>query len=192
MSRSQVKIAIAIASVLMMACVCCGGLALMGIWSIDRAMVTDPTQAAQLGSEIADYTLPVGYSEMFGMRLMGMDMLAIAPNPPQPDGMVIFLIKVPESDSIDQETLQKQIEGALQQQSSFQSLKLTLDDVETRTVNGQEVTLTYRKGEDGAGTPYRQVSALFSVENGRVLLLAQGSAAEWDQQALDVLLDSIH
>ncbi len=192
MDRSRVKIAIAIVSVLLMACVCCGGVALMGVWSIDRAMVTDPTQAAQLGSEIADYTLPAGYAEMFGMRLMGMDMLAIAPNPPQPDGMVIFLIKVPENDAIDQETLQKQIEGALQQQSAFQSLKLTLDDVETRTVNGQEVTLTYRKGENGAGTPYRQVSALFSVKNGKVLLLAQGSVAEWDQQALDVLLDSIH
>ncbi len=192
MDRSRIKIAIAIALVLLMACVCCGGVALMGMWSIDRAMVTDPTEAAQLGSEIASYTLPVGYSEMFGMRLMGMDMLAIAPNPPEPDGMVIFLIKVPADGDIDQKTLQKQIEGALQQQSAFQSLKLTLDDVETRTVNGQEVTLTYRKGENGVGTPYRQVSALFNVQNGRVLLLAQGSTAEWDQQALDVLLDSIH
>lgn len=192
MDRRRVKIIVAIVLVLLMACVCCGGVALMSIWSIDRAMVTDPTQAAQLGSEIADYTLPAGYSEMFGMRLMGMDMLAIAPNPPQPDGMVIFLIKVPENDAIDQQTLQKQIEGALQQQSAFQSLKLTLDDVETRTVNGQEVTLTYRKGENGVGTPYRQVSALFDVTGGRVLLLAQGSTAEWDQQALDVLLDSIH
>lgn len=192
MNKRQIKIAIAVVSVMLMGCICCGGVAVMGIWSIDRAMITDPTQAAQLGAEIADYTLPVGYSEMFGMRLMGMDMLAIAPNPPQPDGMVIFLIKVPESDAVDRETLQQQIEGALQQQSSFQSLKLTLDDVETRTVNGQEVALTYRKGENGAGTPYRQVSALFEAGNGHVLLLAQGSVAEWDEQALDVLLDTIH
>jgi len=164
----------------------------MGIWSVDRAMVTDPQQASTLGAKIASYTLPAGYSEVFGMQLMGMEMVAISHNPPQPDEMLIFLIKVPESDAIDPNTLQKQIEGALQQQSSFQQLKLTLDDMETRTVNGLDVTLTYRKGENSSGTPYRQMSALFNTDTGRVLLLAQGSAEKWDRQALDALLDSIH
>ncbi len=192
MDRRRVKLIAAAASVLLMACVCCGGLALMGIWSVDRAMVTDPQQASTLGAKIASYTLPAGYSEVFGMQLMGMEMVAISHNPPQPDEMLIFLIKVPESDAIDPNTLQKQIEGALQQQSSFQQLKLTLDDMETRTVNGLDVTLTYRKGENSSGTPYRQMSALFNTDTGRVLLLAQGSAEKWDRQALDALLDSIH
>ncbi len=190
MTRKTKKL-IAILAVLFMACVCCGGIALVSAWSLNRAFVTEPDKAKALGQEIADYTLPEGYSEVFGMQLMGMELVAIAKNLNTPSSMLIMMMKVPDTGNIDQTVLEKQIESTLQRQLSFQQLDLTLDDVETRTVNGEEVALTFCKGTDAAGADYRQMSTLFHSSKGQVLMVVQGTKAEWDQAALDAILDSI-
>lgn len=187
----RIKLTIAGLAVTFITCVCCGALLMMGFWSINRAMVTEPEKLDSLSADIASYTLPEGYAEVFGMNLMGMEMVAIAKDNLEPDATLMMMLKIPANDAVDPAILQKEVESALQQQTFFQQLKLTLDDVETRTINGQEVTLTYRKGEDPSGTPYRQVSTLFETEKGRVLFLAQGSAEKWDQAAIDALFDSI-
>lgn len=188
----RIKLIIAGLTVTFMACVCCGAMLMMGLWSFNRAMVTDPEKLASLSAEIGTFTVPEGYAETFGMNLLGMEMIAITQDNLTPDSTLMMMLKVPTNDSVDTELLQKEVETALQQQTSFQQLTLTLDDVETRTINGQDITLTYRKGENSSGTPFRQLSTLIETDRGRVFFLAQGSAEKWDQHAIDVLLDSIH
>lgn len=165
---------------------------MVGIWSFSKAMVTEPAEAEALGQSIAAYTLPDGYSEVFGMHILGAEVVAIAGDITSPDSMMIMLMKIPNTGQVDQEFLAKQFETAISRQFPVQGLDLTLDTVETRTINGQEVPLTFRKGTDSAGDPYRQMSALIAGEDTSLFVMVQGSEAEWDQDALDVWLDSIH
>jgi len=145
-----------------------------------------------MGAEIVDYTLPPGYSEVIGMRFFDSTMVAIAQKNAAPDDMLLMLMKPPEGAEVEQAMLEKQLAAALRQQFSMQGFNLTLDTVETRAINNEEVVLTYRKGEDNRGAPYRQMSTLFNGSKGKVFILVQGSEAGWDQAALDKFLDSIH
>lgn len=165
---------------------------MVGIWSFSKTMVTEPAEAKALGETIAAYTLPEGYSEMFGMRFLGADVVAIAGDITSPDSMMVMMMKIPNTGQVDQEFLAKQFETAISQQFPVQGLDLTLDTVETRTINGQEIPLTFRKGSNSAGDPYRQMSALIPGEDSSLFVMVQGSEAEWDQDALFNLLDSIH
>ncbi len=185
------KIIIAVTSVIFMACVCCGGFGLWGAWSGSRLFVSDPKDLKAMGAEIADYTLPPDYAEVIGMRLFDSIMVAIAKEDAPSDSMLIMLMKPPEGAEVDQAILEKQLAAALRQQFSMQGFNLTLDTVETRTINDEEVALTYRKGEDNFGAPYRQMSALFNGSKGKVFILVQGTEAGWNQSALDDFLDSL-
>jgi len=187
----KTKVIIAIVSVLFMTCMCCSGFGLWSAWSLSRLFVSEPAEVKELSAEIADYTLPPGYSEIVGMRMLGSAMIAISRDQVDPDDMLIMLMSSPGGADVDQALLEKQLAAGLRQQFSMQGLELTLDKIETRTINGEEVALTYRKGEDTFDTPYRQMSALFNSNKGTVFILVQGTEAGWDQEALDSFLDSI-
>ena len=191
MSRQKKIIAVVIL-VLFLMCVCCGASGLFAVWFMNDSLVSDPVELENLSAEIADFTMPNGYAAIFGVRLMGMNMVAIGDEGSFPDSMLIMMMSVPDNDGIDRQALEKQIEGTLQQQLSMQHLDLTLDDVQTRMVNGEEVTLTYRKGRDTANTDFRQMSTLFNTDTGQVLMLVQGEARVWNQSAIDTILDTIH
>ncbi len=186
------KIIIALISVVFMACVCCGGFGLWGAWSVSRMFVSEPENLKALGAEIVDYTLPPGYTEVIGMHFFDSIMVAIAQENAAPDDMLLMLMKPPEGAEVDQAVLEKQLSAALRQQFSMQGFNLTLDTVETRIINGEEVALTWRKGKDNFGTPYRQMSTLFNGSKGKVFILVQGTEAGWNQAALDSFLNSIH
>lgn len=187
----RTKVILAVALVFFMFCVCCGGGGILTFWSFSRGMVLDPSDAKALGESMADYTLPTGYSEAFGMQLMGVEMVAIAGDLTSPDDMLIMLMKIPDTENVDQAFLVDWMEMTMQRQSSMQRLDLTLDTVETRTINDKNVELTFRKGENGAGIPYRQMSGLLGSNSGSLLIMVQGAEAGWDQDAIDSLLNSI-
>ncbi len=188
----QKKIIAVVILLLFLLCVCCGASGLLTAWFMNDALISDSTELQKLSAEIADFTMPENYAEVFGIRLMGMDMVAIGDQNTFPDSMLIMMMKVPDTGKVDREALEKQIEGALQQQLSMQHLDLTLDDVQTRMVNGEEVTLTYRKGRDTANVDFRQMSTLFNTDKGQVLMLVQGETRVWSQPAIDTILDTIH
>jgi hypothetical protein len=182
---------IAILTTLFIACICCSGVGLFGFWNLSRAFITDAAEARDIGAEIADYTLPSGYGEVIGMRVLGNEMVAIRSDLTSVDSMLIMLMKVSNAENVNQADVEKQLELAVKQQFVFQGLNLTFDRVESRLVNGEEVTLTFRKGEDGVGTPYQQMNGLFNSHKGRGFIFVQGPESSWDQDAIDSLLDSI-
>lgn len=175
-----------------LACVCFGAGGLLTAWFMNDALVSNSDDLQNLSAEIANFTMPENYAAVFGIRLMNMDMVAISNQNNFPDSMLIMMMKVPDTPNVDRKALEKQIESALQQQLSMQHLDLTLDDVQTRRVNGNEVTLTYRKGRNTADTDFRQMSTLFNTDMGQVLMLVQGETRVWDQAAIDKILDTIH
>ena len=65
------------------------------------------------------------------------------------------------------------------------------DRVEARLVNDTEVDVIFNVGSDDQGAAYQQMLLFFPSQQGKVFLMAQGSAATWNQAMLDRFLDSL-
>jgi hypothetical protein len=171
--------------------ICCSGTILWAGGEISRAVTTDAAQAREIGLEIALYTPPPGYGEIFGLEMLGTQVVVLAPQELSVNGMIITLMKIPPAQGMDEAELQQQLQESVQRQMNWQNLDFQFAGLETHRVNGQPVELTIRTAENANGQAFRQVSGLLESQRGSVFLLAQSETSVWDQNALDTLLETV-
>ncbi len=180
---------IAILGGLFVVCSCCGGLVFWLGSLLSQSVVTDPSQVQDIGQEIAEYTPPAGYSEILGVDFMNTKTVAMATEDPSSD-TIIFLMQVPEAQGVSEAEIERQLQLMLRR-FNVQPIDFTQERVETRLVNDQEVEVTFHRGADNTGKAFKQMTVFFQSDKGRAFLMAQGSEAGWDQEALNSLLASI-
>lgn len=189
MSRNA-KIAIAFLAVVFVCCVCAGGVAVFVTRSMGQAFVTDPAELKLIAEGIAEYDLPPGYREQFGLRFLGFEILVIAPLNFANENL-IMLMQIPSDARLSQAQLEAQIRQALQQQMDLQNLQLEVVGQTDVAIRGEPVTLTVREGTDADGRSIRQLSGLFQGKGGPTLIMIQGLTGGWDQATIDAFLASI-
>ena len=172
-----------------MLCTCCGGFTLWGWSFIQQALITDPIEAQSIGRQIADYTLPEGYTEFLAIDFKGAKSVAIVDDALSP-AMMIFLMQAPDVDGLSDADLEAQLQ-ALIQQFNLQSIDYQPEQTESRSVNGQDVQVHYKTGTDSNGKPFKQVTAFIHSSHGKAFLMVQGPEESWDQKAIERFLDSI-
>lgn len=148
---------------------------------------TDPTKAKGVGAKIADYTLPSGYREVFGMDLFMMQMVGIGPST-QRSGMVIMLMQT--ASGSNREQMEEQMRQAFSRQ--FSSQRGTLEYVGDRdvTVKGEQIKLSI--SESQSTTPkMRQASGVFKGKAGTGIIMVMGSVSEWNWNILDTFFASM-
>jgi len=182
------KKAIAILGSLFILCTCCGGLTFWVGSLFSQAVTTDPIKIRHIGQEIADYTLPAGYSEILGIDFMNTKTVTIAAAPAA--DTLIFLMQVPEAQGVSEAEVEQQLQTILQR-FNIQPVDFTQERVETRMVNDQTVEVAFNQGSDQSGQTFKQMTAFLRSRKGKVFLMAQGSEAGWDQAGLDSLLESL-
>lgn len=188
MTEHRKKI-IALLGSLFIICSCCGGLTFWLGSLFSRSVVTEPSKVKDIGREIAEYTPPAGYSEILGVNFMNTKTVAMATEDPSSD-TIIFLMQVPEAQGVSEAEIEQQLQLMLRR-FNVQPIDFTQERIETRLVNDQEVEVTFHRGVDNAGKAFKQMTVFFRGGKGRAFLMAQGSEAGWDQEALDSLLASI-
>lgn len=189
MSRNA-KLIIAIAGLLFICCVCGSAAAFFAFRSLGRAFITDAGELDTMAANVAAYDLPSGYDELFGMRFLGFEIVAIGPTGPAGQTL-IMLMQIPADANLNQEEMETQMQEALQQQQSFQDLQLEVVGETTATIRDQTVMLTIREGSDADGRMFRQVSGVFQGNRGPTLVMIQAPLAEWDQALVDEFLASL-
>ncbi len=179
--------------------VCCLG-AVVTYFVVQRAasqvFSSDPARAAIIGHQIADYSLPPGYSEQGGMDLAGIKMVVIAQNRQgqgaSADRMAFFLMQFPSSMNLSQQDMERQMSQAIDRQFSRGNEQMQVVGTQQVTIKGQPVTLTVSEGTgSSSGVTHRQVTGFFTGKGGLVMLMAFGPKNAWDQSALDQFLASI-
>ena len=192
MSRG-LKIGLAVgAGVLLLCCIVSVVVYFVVQNTLKNAVTTDPAEAAAIGHEIVDYTLPRGYEEQMAMTILGMKILAIAPTAGGQDPMVLMLMQFPASVQMSREEMERQMRQAWQQQGGKQDQNYTVVGTEEVTIRGGTVTLTVSESKSEDGIVTRQVVGAFPGKDERmVLLMAMGDKDSWDQEALDEFLRSI-
>jgi hypothetical protein len=196
MSRG-VKITLIVVAVVLVLC-CAGGAVAFLVGgslfgrAVSQAVVQDPAQAAKVGHEIVDYTLPPGYQEVFAMNMVGIKMVAISQPDKSGDTMALMLMQFPATSNLDQEQMEQQMQQAWSQQSQRGTVNMQVVGTQKVTIRGQSVMLTVSEGTSGSSdATTRQVTGVFTGKGGFVMLMAMGDKNRWDQTALDTFLASI-
>ena len=196
MSRNT-KIALGIIAGLVFLCICVGIIAYVALnragqvvgEAVEGAIAEEPAKVAQIAQGIADYKLPPGYREQFGMSFFGFDMVAFGPA--ESTDQMIMLMQFPESAGLNQAEMEQQMKQSLQQQRGRQDIPMQEVDQVQRTIRDQTVTLTVSEGTDSDGKTMRQMSGAFQGKNGVVLLMIMGQKQTWDQRAIDAFMASL-
>lgn len=192
MSRNA-KIALAVGGGLLLVCICAGAVGLLAInqfgRTISRSVVTDPTQAAAAGDNIASFEIPPGY-EQSAMRLFGFDMVFIS-QPGQDSRSLIMLMQFPKNAGLTEEQMEQQMQQAMERQMNWGNLSLSKVGEEQVEIRGEPVTLTVREGSDSNGTQVRQMSGVFTGNGGPALIMIMGPIDSWDQDMVDNFIASI-
>lgn len=193
MSRNA-KIGLGVAGGVILLCLC--GCVLSVVFFqmagrfFEQALVMDPAEAAEIGGSIADYDLPPGYSEQFGMDFFGFSLVAIMSGQ-QPEDGIIMMMQFPQFANMDQAEMERQMQDAVQQQMDTRDMQLEPVDQVTKVIRDQEVTLTISEGTDSEGNDIRQLTGVFQGKGGPTVLMILGSIQTWDQAAIDSFIDSI-
>lgn len=191
MSRNM-KIILGVGGVLMLLCFC--GVAASALLlnkagqALEEAVATDPAAVNAIADEIADYRLPPGYEDAFGMRLMGFAMVGYANNG---TGGSIVLMQYPAAAGLDQEEMERQMRDALRNQGGAWYAELEPIGQRQVTIRGQRVMLTIAEGDDTSAGALRQATAVFEGRGGPVLLMITEPMGSWNDRAINAFLASI-
>ncbi len=198
MSRTT-KIILWVVVGLLLVCVCVGVVGVIALRSggslveqiVSKGMSISekPEEVAKTAQGIADYKLPAGYKEMFGMSFFGFDMVAFGAA--NDKSQVIMLMQFPQSVQMSQDEMEKQMEQAFQQQTGKKGMNLKVTGQTTKNIRDQQVNLTIREGADSDGQAVRQMSGMFKGKSGMVLLMIIGTPQTWNQGAIDAFIASL-
>jgi hypothetical protein len=149
----------------------------------------NPAQVESVRSKIASYNVPPGYTEQMALELGMYRMLALVPDDPAKP--LIMLMGYNQGLGVDSQQMQQQLQRSLEQQANTPGLTWTTVEERAMTIRGQEILVVVREGATEDGLTMRQMMLAFEGENGTVIVMAQGDAANWDQGLLDDFLESI-
>jgi hypothetical protein len=194
MSRNT-KIVLIIVGILVVLCLCGCILAFVALQSVgsfmEQSMVTDPAEVQQIGTKIADYEMPPGYSQEFGMSFFGFDLVGLASGDEQ-NGVLIFMMQFPTWANMDEAQMEQQLRQSIERETNTGNLNFREVSQSTVTIRDQQVTLTTREGTNDEGVTLRQVMGLFQGKGGPTMLMIMGNTENWDQAAIDAFIASIH
>lgn len=188
MSRNT-KIALLVIGALVVICLGICGAGVLLLPRVTEGIVSQkPADAKRVGAEIADYTLPDGYTEVMGLNMLVYKMVAIAPENNTRDGMV-FMLMGTNASGMSQAEMERQMQQSFQQQFGRSGSRMEVVGNERVTIRGQEVNLTI--AENDASPKLRQAIGTFEGKNGLVIVMVMGAANDWDSNLLREFLGSI-
>jgi hypothetical protein len=160
---------------------------------MENAIVENPAEASAIADEIADFTLPSGYSAEMAMGFAGIRMVVIGPeNFGKSQGMIIMLMEYPAAFAGNPEDMKQQMEDSLAQQSGIRARNMSEVYIEEVVINGEKVELAVTEGTDDTGNDIRQIIGLFESKSGApAMLMMMGDPNSWDTEAYNSFIQSM-
>ena len=160
---------------------------------VENAIVENPAEAGVIADEIADFTLPSGYSANMAMGFAGIRMVVIGPeNFDNSQGMFIMLMEYPSAFAGNPEDMKRQMEDSLAQQSGIRARNMSEAYIEEVVINGEKVDLAVTEGTDENGNSLRQIIGVFESKSGSpAMLMMMGDPNSWDTEAYNSFIQSM-
>jgi hypothetical protein len=151
-------------------------------------LVSTGEEAAEQAGDIADYTVPEGFTPSFSMDVA--DMLMIGYD--HTDGRShIFLMQAPATANITAEEMEQQMHDAIASSQGQDATEVVESEEVPLTIMGQDVTGVLGQGtnsEDNAA--YRVLTVPFAGRGGPTLLIFERPEESWAQAEVDAFIAS--
>ena len=191
MSRGVKITLVVVAIVLVLCCISGVSIYIIARQTANQAFTVDSAQAAKIGHEIVDYTLPPGYREEGAMNAFVFKMVMIGSSSYSTNAMMFMLMQYPFGSNVSQEEMERQMRQAWAQQSQRSYAQMKVVGTQKATIRGQAVTLIVSEGGVSDNQTMRQVMGFFSGKGGMAAVMATGLKETWDQAAMDSFLASM-
>jgi len=156
--------------------------------SILSGVQAEPGEAASIAQEIADFTLPAGYSSAVAADFADFELVGYN----GPDGTShIYLMQLPPAVHVDLAGLETQLQSSTTDQGNTDGLDMHVIDQQSVTIRGQATTLVVSEGTNGQGQSIRSANAAFEGKDGQALLSFSGHTAGWDAAMIDAFIESM-
>ncbi len=149
------------------------------------SMQAGSRDVSKTASQIAEFTLPSGYSPEFAGKLGNYTAVSYSPG----DGHShLYLVQSGKTE--DREKLSDMLTSIMPGSSDRYS-RMTVVDSRTATIRGQSATVVISDGVNSDGLQYRQVTAGFQGKGGPALLVIEEPLTGWDQATVDAFIVSL-
>ncbi|MEP7355748.1 MAG: hypothetical protein ABI847_00750 [Anaerolineales bacterium] len=190
--NSTLKVILGVVGGALLTCVAIAVLGLVFFGTITRAVLRNtqakPGEAEQIAQEIADFTLPDGYSAAMASRIAHFELVGYN----GPDGHShIYLFQLPPAIHVDQVQLERQFQDTTGNPSQTSGRAMTVIEEQAVTIRGEATTLVISEGTNGAGELYRSANTAFWGKDGQALLSFSGLTSDWDQTMIDAFIASV-
>jgi len=190
MSRNTKIILIIVCSVLLVCLLACGAGYIffrnVGQNVMESAADT-PEEAAAMGREIAEFTLPRGYKAQSGINLMGIKMVFYGQS--KDTDRMIMLLEMPVNEELNDSSFE-QMRTQMEQQSGRRMENVKTIQDRALTIRGKPGRVVIQEGTAGE-TKMRQMMVAFQGKSGLALLMVTGASKGWDQSAYNKMIKSI-
>ena len=147
-----------------------------------------PGEAATIAQEIAEFTLPAGYTSAVAAQFAHVEVVGYN----GPDGNShIYLVQMASSLRVDLAALDSQLQSATKDQSNDYGPDMRVIDQQPVTIRGLATTLVMSEGTNGEGQSIRSASAAFEGKDGQALLSFSGPTATWDAAMIEAFIGSM-
>ncbi len=191
MYRSKAIIVLGIVAVLCGVCavavLVAGGAITAFVYS---RFTSDPAQVRALSSDIAEFDLPPGYSQL-AHEMFGRTAVVLSP----PSGTKQPTLMLSAAETATTESLANEVTRIIardkMKENGYQITRDTLK-LDTAHIRGEDVELVVIDGYKENRIVYRYIVARFTARNGKpALLTIHGPMAQWNQDLIDRFMASL-
>ncbi|PKO13816.1 MAG: hypothetical protein CVU39_17475 [Chloroflexi bacterium HGW-Chloroflexi-10] len=145
----------------------------------------DSDQVVENAADITDFDLPEGYQPDFSVNVNGYRIAAFNPG----DG-ISHIYFLQSENEVDEETLQKALDKLVPGTKDRESRMKVLETY-AMVIRGEDTTVIINEGINSENVKYRQAMAAFPGKLGPAMIVISEPTSTWDQEKINVFLESI-
>jgi hypothetical protein len=154
---------------------------------LGKSIVEDPGQVNAMAAEIAEFSLPGGFTPKAGINMLGFTMAMYATSDSQ---SMITLIQMPTSETITDEDIQKMRDQS-ERQAGRRLSNFRILSTKDATIRGKPAKIIIQEGTTDKNVTIRQELVAFSGKSGTAMLMVMAPVDQWNQAAYDKMVKSI-
>jgi len=158
--------------------------------SVVMGVTTDREAVSRAAHEIVDYELPNGYKELKLLDMVFYSSVSFGPSSTDLGAPIIMLAQF--RSGWNEKQIEEQIRTSFEQQYGRRGLTMELKETINMTIRGVETGAAIYEGTEQSGAPVRELITTFPGKNGKAMLIIMGSPNYWDNDEVDLFIESIH
>jgi hypothetical protein len=164
---------------------CCGIIGGVGYLGMQAGVSIDPATGRTRTQEITEIEMPAGFNPSFSMSVPGQMKMIFWMGP---GGMIVLM---EGQGNVSKEDLRQRIDSEMKKQGNQGNIVIENRETKTYTIRGQETSFEIAKGKAEGKDVWQVTGAFPSKSGGQAVIVMILPADQYDEAAIDKLINSI-